>query len=74
MATIRALRYIVFIPGQEEQASYNCSLGNREAKSWAMQNARTYGGAVQCQLNDTSIEWIADYRRSYRPEPAAESV
>ncbi len=71
--TSRRIRYIA-LNGEDYPASYNCSLGDRAARDWAIQNARTYRGQVICQYADGETEVVRDFRRSRAEEPDTGSV
>lgn len=57
----RPIRYIVQRPNEPDQG-YSCSLGNAQAKSWAVQNASLYGGMVYEEAADGTFELFRDYR------------
>lgn len=58
---VRPLRYVAVNPEQEIPASYNTSLGVKEAARWACYNARQWGGRVLEELNDGSVNIFRDY-------------
>jgi hypothetical protein len=73
----RPLRYVVEFSeldswGNPLRISYNCGLGNREAKSYAIHTACRYGGRVVLQLTDDTWELIRDYSRRKYDEVADE--
>ena len=57
----RPLRYIVSRPG-EPDTSYNCSLGNAQARSWSIANASLYGGTIWIENSEGDTEVFRDYR------------
>lgn len=71
----RPIRYLVYMP--DCTVGYHCSLGNREARSWAIHTAARYGGVIKMEAADGSFDVFRDYR--WRPwgdeadqtEPAA---
>jgi hypothetical protein len=74
----RPLRYVVEFNeadlwGQQLRISYNCGIGNREARAYAIQAGCGYGGRVLLQLMDDSFELIRDYTHRRYHEPTVES-
>lgn len=55
--TIRPIRFIVQNPNEEFSASYNCGYPNEKgAFQFALQNARSRGGQILVEHNDSSVE------------------
>lgn len=58
----KALRYIVEF-ADSETVSYNCGLGNREARQYAAYTASRYGGIITVENIDGTKEVYRDYTR-----------
>jgi hypothetical protein len=58
----KPIRYLVWIPGLEEPASYNTAHGENALK-WAKITAITYKGKIIAQMVDGSIQDIKNYSK-----------
>jgi hypothetical protein len=59
----RILRYIVELPDQPP-VSYNCGLGSKDARSWAIHTAARFGGKIIMENVDGTFQnFDKDYTR-----------
>lgn len=67
----RPLRYVVELPEIDERGmrltvGYHTSLGNRDARSWAVYTAARYAGRIILEMMDGTADLFRDY--SHRSE------
>ena len=56
---VQPLRYrVTFWAGDQPDVSYHCALGTQNARRWALQTARSYGGHLWLEYTDGTSERI----------------
>ncbi len=63
MSNIKVVRYVVVDESQNCCVSYNCALGNKEALSYAIQNASRYHSKIFVETSDGANTLYKSYER-----------